>query len=51
MILYRLKTTEDYEKKIKEYEGREEALLKRITEKDKTLVKMTLVYFILLLFI
>lgn len=37
---FRLKT-EDIEKKLKEAEQREEALIKRITEKDKTITKMT----------
>jgi hypothetical protein len=32
--------TEDFENKLREAEMREEALLKRITEKDKTIAKM-----------
>lgn len=40
IAFFRLKT-EDIEKKLKEAEQREEALIKRITEKDKTITKMT----------
>lgn len=38
-LFYSLKT-EDIEKKLKDAEQREEALIKRITEKDKTVAKM-----------
>lgn len=39
-FIFSLKT-EDIEKKLKDAEQREEALIKRITEKDKTVAKMT----------
>lgn len=39
-FLYISIKTEDYERKIREMEAKQEALLKRITEKDKNLNKI-----------